>query len=296
MTMGKAPDYLAIGHVTVDLRPDDEPMLGGTALFSAVLAARFGLRAAVLTRGNFTRHGDRIAADLTRCAEEIDIIVQDAAQPTCFTNINRLGRREQTLHAWAGEIDLNGLPPLWRSAPVIHFGPVAQEIDARRAGRLSPDYVGVTPQGWMRRWPAGRGGLVRLVPPRLPPEFLARIDGLVMNSEEHTLARDEIDFVGRRALVAITRGSDGVQYIDRGRADDLPAFRVPVVDDTGAGDVFAAAMFLLRAEQTPTTASIRGAAAASALLIQRGGFDAVPTRQDVEAFVAREEGRATRRR
>jgi sugar/nucleoside kinase (ribokinase family) len=296
MSMDKAPDYLAIGHISVDLRPDGGASLGGTALYSSLLASRFGLRAAVLTRGNFTRHGPEIADALSRHAEEVDIIVQEAAHPTCFTNVSRHGRREQTLHTWAGEIDLNGLPPHWRAASIIHLGPVAQEIDARRAGRLIPGYFGVTPQGWMRRWPTGRGGRVQLVPLRLPFEFLSRVDGLVLNSEEHTLARDEIDVVSRRALVAITRGSAGVQVIDRGRANEIPAFRVPIADDTGAGDVFAATMFLLRAEQTPTMVSIRNAAAASALLVQHGGPDGVPTREAVEAFLAREEGKATRRR
>ncbi|MBX6342805.1 MAG: carbohydrate kinase, partial [Thermomicrobiaceae bacterium] len=184
-----APDYVAIGHVTVDLRPDGSPVLGGTALYGALTAARFGLRAAILTRGNYTRHGDAIAREIERFAAEVEIIVQAANQPTVFTNRTVAGRRQQTIHAWAGPIDLSGLPPQWRSADVVHLAPVAQEIEARQVARLSPGYLGVTPQGWMRTWSSTRLGSVSLDLLRLPREVLSRIDAMVLNSEEQTRAR-----------------------------------------------------------------------------------------------------------
>ncbi len=281
------PDYLAIGHVTVDLYPDGRPVLGGTALYAALTAARFGLSAAVLTRGNFERYGPEVVEDLARFAREIALIVQDAQSATVFTNRTVAGRREQTIHAWAGTIDLNGLPPHWRSSRVIHLAPVAQEIEPRQASRLNPSYLGVTPQGWMRQWPRGHEGRVRLTQLRLPLELLSRIDGMVMSSTEHTLARDEIEAVGARGLVAITRGADGAQIIDRGRSFEVPAYPVPVQNDLGAGDVFAAVLFLLRAEREPVSFAARMASAAAALRIQGLGPEAVPTRAEVEAFLER---------
>jgi sugar/nucleoside kinase (ribokinase family) len=285
MLTQQAPDYLAIGHVTVDLYPDGRPVLGGTALYAALTAARFGLRAAVLTRGNLERHGEEIVEDLARFAREIALIVQEAQSSTVFTNRTVAGRREQTIHAWAGAIDLNGVPPHWRSAKVVHLAPVAQEIDPRQASRLNPGYLGVTPQGWMRQWPRGHEGRVRLAQLRLPLELLSRIDALVLSSVEHTLARDEIEAVGTRGLVAITRGADGAQLIDRGRVIDVPAYPVPVRNDLGAGDVFAAVLFLLRAEREPVSLAARMASAAAALRIQGEGPEAVPTRAQVEAFL-----------
>ncbi|MBX6753390.1 PfkB family carbohydrate kinase [Thermorudis peleae] len=289
MTTGNpaAPDYVAIGHVTVDLLPDGRQVLGGTALYAALTAARFGLHAAVLTRGNFGAYNPNVLEDLTRFAREIAIIVQEATSATVFANRTVAGRREQTLHGWAGVIDLNGLPPTWRSARIIHLAPVAQEIDPRQAGRLTPEYLGVTPQGWMRQWPRALPGRVRLTPLRLPLELLSHIDGLVLNAEEHTLARDEIEAVSRRGLVAITRGPDGAQLIDRGRVYDIPAYAVPVADDVGAGDVFASVLFLLRADREPVSFAGRMAAAAAALRIQGQGPDAVPTRAAVEEFLER---------
>ena len=278
------PDYVAVGHVTVDLRPDGDAVLGGSALYAALAAARFGLRAAVLTRGNYTSHGDEITAMLARFAGEFEIIVQGAGAPTTFTNQQVAGRRRQTVHQWAGPIDLNGLPPHWRSARIIHLAPVAQEIDYRQAGRLSPSYLGITPQGWMRQWPSA-GGLVTLRPLRLPPELLSRTDALVLNSEEQTLARDEVNAVSRRGLVAITRGGAGVEITDRGQSMTIPAFPVHAVDDLGAGDVFAAVLFLLRAEHEPVGRAGRMAAAAAALRVTRSGPGGVPRRDEVEAFM-----------
>ncbi len=297
MTDNRVLDYLAIGHVTIDRYPGDVQFLGGSALYAALTAARFGLRAAILTRGNFQRHGDTIAEALQRVAGEVEIIVQSSDEPTVFTNLTITGRRHQTLHSWAGPIDLNGLPPHWRSSRVIHLAPVAEEIDSRRAGQLSAAYLGTTPQGWMRAWP-GRGGPISMAPLRLPSELLSRIDALVVSSEEHTYAREAIETVGARGIAVITRGADGAQVVDRGRAIEIPAYPVPTVDDTGAGDVFAAVLFLMRANREPTTVAARTAAAAAALRVQGMGPDAVPTRDTVEEFLRTElpPGRTRRQR
>lgn len=284
MTANRAPEYLAVGHVTIDIYPGDVPHLGGSALYAALTAARFGLRAAILTRGNFQHHGEAIVGALQEVAGEVEIIVQDSDEPTAFTNLTITGRRRQTLHSWAGPIDLNGLPPLWRSSQVIHLAPVAEEIDPRRAGQLSPSYLGTTPQGWMRTWP-GRGGPITLAPLRLPSDLLSRINALVVSSEEHTYAREAIEAVGARGIAVVTRGADGAQLVDRGRTIDVPAYPVSTVDDSGAGDVFAAVLFLMRANREPTTIAAKTAAAAAALTVQSVGTDAIPTRDATEEFL-----------
>jgi sugar/nucleoside kinase (ribokinase family) len=284
MTANRAPDYLAIGHITVDLYPGNIQHLGGSALYAALAAARSGLRAAIMTRGNFQRHGDQVADALQRFAGEVEIIVQSADNLTVFTNETVMGRRHQTLHSWAGPIDLSGLPPYWRSARIIHLAPVAQEVDPRRAGQLSPEYFGVTPQGWIRAW-NGRSGPITLVPLRLPSALLSRIDALVVSSEERAYAREAIKAIGSRGLAVITRGVDGANLVDRGLTLNVPAYPVPTIDDLGAGDVFAAVLFLMRASHDPTAAAARAAAAAAALRVQSVGPNAVPTRADVQEFL-----------
>lgn len=295
MAAHQTPEYLVVGHIAVDLLPDGSPILGGTALYAALTAARFGLRTAVITRGNFTKHGNDITDALHRFAEDIEIIVQSSQQPTVFTNTSTAGRRVQTIHSWAGRIDLTGIPASWRSATIVHLAPIAQEIEARQAGRLTPEFLGVTPQGWMRHWPPSHHGTVTLGPLRLPTEVLSRVDAMVLNDEEQALARDQIEAVAARGLVAITRGSLPAQIFDRGRMIEVPSFPSRSVDDTGAGDVFAAALFVMRAEHESILAAGRMAAAAAGLRIRRQGPDAVPTRDEVEEFLESHPARTGRR-
>ncbi len=285
MTAHLAPEYLAVGHITIDLLPDGSPVLGGTALYSALVAARFGLRTAVLTRGNFTKHGDAVTAALNRYAEEIDIILQSSQQPTVFTNSSAAGRRSQTIHAWAGRIDLTGIPAHWRAAEIVHIAPVAQEVDPRQAVGLNPAFLGVTPQGWMRRWPPTHHGPVALTALRLPTEVLSRIDAMVLNAEERSLARDEVEAISSRGLVAITQGSQGAQVFDRGRLIEVPSISARSVDDAGAGDVFASTLFIMRANHESTISAARTAAVAAGLRVQGNGPDAVPTREAVEKYL-----------
>ncbi|MCC6791172.1 MAG: carbohydrate kinase, partial [Thermomicrobiales bacterium] len=165
MQTSRTPEYLVIGHICADLRPDGTAVLGGTALYSALTAARLGWRVGVLTRGAYGRTIDGIAVpSLDEYAGELSIVVQDAETPTMFINEYNAGRRVQQMPKWAGPIDLRGLPPHWRNAKVIHLGPIAQEIDPKQTGGLTPGFLGVTPQGWMRDWPRETGGRVKLLP------------------------------------------------------------------------------------------------------------------------------------
>jgi sugar/nucleoside kinase (ribokinase family) len=285
MTALLTPDFLAIGHITVDILPDGTELLGGSALYAGLTAARFGLRAGILTRGSFDRFSPEIGSALQAFAGEVEIIAQDAQTATVFQHRLVAGRRELETRSWAGPIDLNGLPAQWRSAPIVHLAPVAQEIEPRQVGRLNPGYLGATPQGWMRAWSNARNCLVRLEQLRLPPDVVSRLDAMVLSVFEASHARELIDAIGRRSLVAITRGPEPTQLIDRGRHLEIPSYPVRVVDDTGAGDIFAAVLFAMRAEHASVPASGRLAAATAALRLSRGvGPDAIPTRDEAEAF------------
>lgn len=280
----RVPDYVAIGHLTIDRTPEGE-RLGGTAFYAALAAARFGARVAVFTRADLERLPPLARADLEQLASEVEIVAQASDGTTTFTNREEAGRRVQTLHAWGGEIDLTGLPALWRSAAAIHLAPVAQEIDARALGRLSPGLLGCTPQGWLRGWDRERFGIVRRVPLRLPADVSSRLDIVVLSSEEAVQARDVVDAVGRAGLSVVTRGEQGARVVDRGRRFDVPAFRSRAVDPVGAGDVFAGVLIAARAAREGVSASLRYASAAAALCVTASGPAAIPHRAEIEAFV-----------
>lgn len=293
----RTPEYLVIGHICADLLADGTAVLGGTALYSALTAARLGWRVGVLTRGAYGKTIDGIAIpSLEPYAEELNIVVQDAETPTMFVNEYLAGRRTQHLPKWAGPIDPRGLPPHWRNARVIHLGPIAQEIDPKQTGGLTPSFLGCTPQGWMRDWPRATGGLVKLHHLRLPGEFVSRVDAIVVSDEEIALARDTVETVGARRLGVITKGEDGARIIYGGNRTDLPGYKVNTVDLTGAGDVFAAAFFIRATDRSASAVTAGRFANAVAALSLRGiGSSKVPTQREVEAFLAVAEERPIRR-
>jgi sugar/nucleoside kinase (ribokinase family) len=79
-------------------------------------------------------------------------------------------------------------------------------------------------------------------------------------------------FDQRAEIVVLKRGAQGVRGLTRaGEAADLPAFPVPVVDPTGAGDCFCATLVTLLASGRPFAEALRYANAAGALAVGRLG-------------------------
>lgn len=283
------PDYVAIGHLTIDHTPNG-PQLGGTVLYAALAAARFGARAAVLTQANLALLPETLQEQLDEFSTEVELVIQGSDSVTTFTNHEMPGRRRQTLHDWAGEIDLSGLPPGWRSAPAIHVAPVAREIDPRGLHRLAPDFLAITPQGWFRRWGAFPSD-VHLESAHVPSDLVARFDAAVISSDEYAIARDFYDVVGLRSLAVMTRGQQGASVLDRGRPTEVRGYPARAVDTTGAGDVFAGVLFYLRSQREPVMRSLRAASAAAALSTEKVGISGVPQRDKVENLVAVEASR-----
>ena len=89
--------------------------------------------------------------------------------------------------------------------------------------------------------------------------------------------------------IIVTRGAEGADWIDprSGEKEHMPAFPAEPVDTTAAGDTFAG-YFAAGLDQGMTALeSMRLASAAAALKITRPGTaDAIPSREEVEAFVA----------
>lgn len=93
-------------------------------------------------------------------------------------------------------------------------------------------------------------------------------------------------------LAAVTRGANGIIWIDDAGVGRQDAFTVDVVDTTGAGDVFHGAYTLAIGEAASVPEAMRFASAVAALKCTRhGGRAGIPTRAEVSAFLA-EHGQA----
>jgi sugar/nucleoside kinase (ribokinase family) len=87
-------------------------------------------------------------------------------------------------------------------------------------------------------------------------------------------------------LVVVTLGSRGAYAINRGEEAFQPAYTVPVIDTTGAGDCFHAACLVGLRHNWPLQQMLRFASAAAALSVQaEGARGRLPDTQAVEEFL-----------
>jgi sugar/nucleoside kinase (ribokinase family) len=89
-------------------------------------------------------------------------------------------------------------------------------------------------------------------------------------------------------LVGCTLGADGAALLDDGHLLLSPAFPSPVVDTTGCGDTFRAALLCALAEGGTPAEALRFANAAAALKARDLGRRGCPRRAEVNALMARQ--------
>lgn len=88
---------------------------------------------------------------------------------------------------------------------------------------------------------------------------------------------------GRPRVAVVTLGGEGAVVARRGRATYLPPFRVEVVDPTGAGECFCAALGVALVDGLDVFAATGYALAAAAVCAGRpGAVAAMPDREDVD--------------
>jgi sugar/nucleoside kinase (ribokinase family) len=266
------PDYLVIGHVALDLTPQG-PALGGTAAYAGLTAEALGLRVAVITSV-----GPEISLEPLSSLKIHNI---PAPHSTTFENVYTPAGRSQRIHHIARTLGGGSLRDAWRRARVVHLAPIAGEIDAHIVAAIGSDFIGVTPQGWMRRW--NQVGEVRPDVWDAPNELLESAAALVLSVEDIGGDEDRIRALARRArLLAVTEGASGARVFWRDEIRRYDAPEMHTVDPTGAGDIFAACFFVRLYHTRDPWEAGRFATQLSANSVGRQGISSVPTRQEIE--------------
>jgi sugar/nucleoside kinase (ribokinase family) len=279
-TPARSFDYVTVGHVTVDvIAADGSRRPGGGAFYSALQAARLGLRTLIVTRGS----APEIEALLEPYRSELELRILPAAATTTLQTSWSGGIRTQRLLAWAGPIAAE----VEVDTEILHFAPVARETSAAWHGYA--DFIGLTPQGLAREW--NDGGEIVSTPLPSDRESLEEIipDGckaVVVSELERAACAPLLNLASAGgAVLAITAGAGATSI----RPPDGASTRVQSTsvanprDDLGAGDVFAAAFFIaLHEGHSPVRAAAYGNAAA-AIRIEDIGADAIGDRSTIEA-------------
>jgi len=265
-------DYLVIGHVARDLTPDG-PVLGGTVAYSALTAHALGLRVGIVTAA-----GSDVSLEPLN---GIPLISIESESSTTYENIYSENGRVQYLRAQASRIDLERVPEAWKSASIIHLGPIADEVNSVLPKGFSPNLLGLTPQGWMRQWDSN--GLVS------PREWtgseaaLAQAGAVVLSIEDVNGDGELIEQMsGQTKILVVTEGAAGAVLYWNG---DRRRFRAPAVkeaDATGAGDIFATAFFVRLLNTRDPWEATRFATLVASHSVERAGLDGIPTPLEIE--------------
>jgi len=268
----KGPDFLVIGHITKDLG-EEGYTLGGTALYSALTARNLGRKVAVVTST-----GPDIELDIL---EGVELLRLPSSTTTTFRNIYRGEERSQFLYHRASPIGVDAIPLEWRDLPIVHLGPVAQELGEEMVWLSPHSLLCLTPQGWLRR----RDEEGRVYPQRwegaervLPSIDLLIVSEKDMKGEAASLKR-HLDLP---QISVVTQGAQGATLYHKGKRYHLAAPPARSVDPTGAGDIFAAAFLVRLAETGDPEIAARFAIMAASLSIERIALSGIPTRAEVE--------------
>lgn len=264
-----ASTYLTVGHVTRDLNPSGWEF-GGTAYFSSLAAQRLGMRVTVVTRAAAAD-----AAALVGACPGIRWIARAAPATTAMRNTYGSGGRTQHAPVVAAPFEATDLDGLPSEFAIVHLAPIMGEIGPGLLGHLPrADLTGLTAQGLLRRvapdgavhargWPDAR-------------DFLDAIDVLVLSSED--IAYDPaagIEHLRRAAVGVLTRGTLPVQVFADGGCSEIPVRQVADASPTGAGDVFATALFVNLQRSGKLGRSVEAAAAIATRWVERR-WDALP--------------------
>jgi pfkB family carbohydrate kinase len=280
-------DYVTVGHVTVDvLSADSSRHPGGGAFYSALQAARLGLRALIVTQGS----PPEIEALLEPYRKELELRIIPAPATTTLDTSGLGDARTQRLLAWAEPIT----ETVSVDTSILHFAPVAREGTPTWRGHA--DFVGFTPQGLARSWDEGGNGEGEngeIVPAPLPTDR-SSLDSLLpegcsaiaISEQERAACAPLLSAAtDAGAVLAITAGAGATSvYLPDGAVTRVQAPAVARIrDDLGAGDVFAAAFFISLNEGRSPQQAARYGNAAAAIRIGGVGADAIGDRRAIEA-------------
>ncbi len=270
------PDFLVIGHVANDLT-DKGYRPGGTVVYSGLTARNLGRRVGVITSAGPD-------FDLGQILEGIEVLCVSSPITTTFRNIYEEEGRRQYVYAVADKIRAGDVPLAWREVPIVHLGPIAGEIEEDMIDLFSSSLLGLTPQGWLRRW--DEQGLVLPCTWLGAGKFLTRVDVLILSEEDLAGEAGTLrSQVGIPRMAVVTEGAKGATVHYEGITSHFPARQTTAVDSTGAGDIFAAAFLVRLAETDDLHEAARFANVAASLSVERTGIASIPNRRQVEALM-----------
>jgi sugar/nucleoside kinase (ribokinase family) len=271
------PDFVAVGHVTLD-RTAGAVRPGGSAYYAALTAHRLGCRVGVLTSFGPDFPRDALPAD-------IEVVGVPSDRTTIYELQATPKGRQLILHSRASDLEVGSLPGEWHQAPLSLLCPIVSEVDPAIAAVFREGSVGVAPQGWLRR--RGRGGAITSQTWEDADVVLPQAQVVVVSDEDIApFEKAALEWFEQVPLGAVTQGRRGaILYVngERFHVDPDPARET---DSTGAGDVFAATLLIEYHREGNPWEAAEAAACAAAASVEAEGAAGIPARSALDARVA----------
>jgi ribokinase len=271
-----------------------ETVPGGKGANQAVAVARLGIATRMVGRVGNDQFGQTLVAGLTASGVDCAAVVQDATTHSGVAMITVDDASENNIVIVPGangkldQTDIQRLEPLLADAQVLLLQlevPLAEVVAAARVAKQ-----------------AGLTVILDPAPARtdLPPDLYPLIDIITPNQVETgqlvgfpvpdlSTAGQAIQELQRRGVkTVITKlGKQGALCQTETDRFEIPAFPVTAVDTVAAGDAFNGGLAAGLAAGLPLSQAARQAAAVAALSVTKPGAQpSLPTRAELEAFLA----------
>jgi sugar/nucleoside kinase (ribokinase family) len=278
MSRARIP-FLAIGHTARDEFADGRWRLGGSALYGAATAAKLGAKVTLVTRAGPT---ERDALE-TLC-QELGITLRalpgDVTTTFAFT-YDAAGHRTLRLRAKAAPITRADVGRAVGTPKAVLLASIAGELDDSLFAPWSGAQRVLAAQGMLRSF--GPDGTVIATPWRDYARLLPKVDAVVVSEEDHAEDSAWLPFT----TVVVTQAERGSELHASGDATHVPAFAVAeVIDQTGAGDAFAASLAIGLAEGMAIVEAATFASAAASFAVEGLGMSRLADRARVRERMA----------
>ena len=268
--------FLAIGHTARDEFPDGRWRLGGSALYGAATAAKLGAAVTLVTRVGPT---ERESLE-TLCVElgiRLRALPSEITTTFGFT-FDAGGHRSLWLRAKAAPITRHDVGRSVGTPKAVMLASIAGELDDSLFAPWSGAKRVLAAQGMLRSF--GADGLVRPAPWPHFARLLPKVDAVVVSDEDHAEDSAWLPYTA----VIVTQAEHGSLLHARGTAEHILAFAVAeVVDQTGAGDAFAASLAIGLAEGLAPTQAALFASASASFAVEGLGISRLADRARVRA-------------
>jgi ribokinase len=268
--------FLAIGHTARDEFPDGRWRLGGSALYGAATAAKLGADVTLVTRVGPTER-----ESLETLCQELGITLRalpgDVTTTFGFT-YDDAGHRSLYLRAKAAPITRSEVGRAVGTPKAVLLASIAGELDASLFAPWSGAKRVLAAQGMLRSF--SRDGLVLPSPWLDYARLLPKVDAVVVSEEDHAEDQAWLPYT----TVVVTKAERGSELHARGEATAVAPFPVAeVIDQTGAGDAFAASFALALAEGLALAEAAIFASAAASFAVEGLGMARLADRARVRA-------------